>query len=414
MERYSLYQLNEYIRRVVALNFQNPVWIEAEIASIGQSRGHIYLDLVEKHPDHFDILAKAQAVIWRKQFQELQKIHLFFQDFLQEGTFLPLKVEVNFHERYGLKLIVVDVDPSFAEGALSLKRKKIIQTLKRLNLLGLNSLLPLPKVLQRIAVISSEEAVGYIDLKSHLNQNPFGYDIQTTLFPASVQGMFAEKEILRKLKEIQNTSDRFDCVTIVRGGGAKLDLLAFDSLEIAKAVAQFPLPVISGIGHDVDQSVLDQTAHSALKTPTAVADFIIQHNFNFESKLLQMEAYLNNLTSHIIKKEEQLLQNLDRRLPLIASQGTQNQRRKIDRLENQMKLHLKLKLQQARFKLEELDRLHQLLDPQQLLKRGYSITTKENGTILSKNNLPLPGEQLRTMFDGGNLWSKVENLETNE
>ena len=220
---------------------------------------------------------------------------------MRAGLEVRVLVQPEYHQRYGLKLVVQDIDPAFTLGKLAGRRQENIQKLRTLDLLERNKNVPLPRVLQRIAVISSERAAGYRDFQTQLLENPFNYDFFAVLLPASMQGELVEKEVIQRLQEIERKKEQYDCIIIIRGGGAKTDLLAFDGLALSKAIAACSLPVLTGIGHDVDESVVDIVAHRALKTPTAVADFILHHNAAFEAELLEAQQYFVELIADILK-----------------------------------------------------------------------------------------------------------------
>ncbi|MFK7808972.1 MAG: exodeoxyribonuclease VII large subunit, partial [Saprospiraceae bacterium] len=293
---YSLYELNEYIRRIIALNVPRAIWLTAEIAQCNLSRGHLYLNLIQKNEETEDLMAKSDAVIWSTDVRRLKrKLGKDFQSLVQEGVEVKIAVRVDYNERYGMKLIVEDIDPVYTIGKMEMVRRETIATLEKENLMHKNKALELPSVLQRIALISSETAAGYQDFMTQLANNNYGYSFNVKLFPTAMQGKNTSPEVVQQLERI----DRFgayDCVVITRGGGAKLDLMAFDDYELNKAVANCKTPVISGVGHETDDSILDLIAKRSLKTPTAVAEFLINYNLQFESNLVHLgqQLYLNS------------------------------------------------------------------------------------------------------------------------
>src|SRR6188474_709634 len=281
---YSLLELNQYIRRVISLNFDEPLWIECEIGQASLSRGHWYVDLIQKEGNN--IVAQCQAAMWANVYAYLKrKSPIPPEDILKQGMAVKLKVNVDYHERYGLKLIIEDIDSSFTIGQLEMQRQAILKEIKERGLIRKNAETHLPVVLQRLAVISSDRAAGYKDFIKHIEDNLYGYDLHIDLFEAAMQGQQVESEILACLESIEAIVDQYDAVAIIRGGGGRTDLAAFDNLTLAIKVAHYPIPVLIGIGHEIDQSVLDLVAYSSLKTPTAVADFIIERNASFETEL---------------------------------------------------------------------------------------------------------------------------------
>ena len=276
LKTYSLSELTSFIRRVFALNLPEAVWVTAELGQVNESRGHYWLTLVEKG-EQDAIAAQLEGVIWASQLQLLQRNYgiKLLRDLLQDGMSIKLKVTTSFHPRYGLKVVVEDVDPSFTIGELERKRKAVLEQLAKEGLLQKNASLPFPVLPQRLAVISSETAAGLADFRQQLAQNPYGYQFRVRLFSAAMQGGNTSSEILTRLRQISSQGDSFDAVVIIRGGGGRTDLAAFDEASLCRAVAAYPLPVIVGIGHETDESVLDQVAARSLKTPTATATFLI-------------------------------------------------------------------------------------------------------------------------------------------
>lgn len=403
---YSLYELNEHLRRVIALNYQQPVWITAELMQVGVSRGHYYLDLVQKGEDG-EVTAQAQAALWASDFRRINgRFPLGLMALLQEGLELRLQIRPEFHERYGLKLIISDIDPEHTLGRLDQLRRQTIQALREEGLLERNRALELPPVLQRIAVISSETAAGLQDFRRHLEENAFGYRFDCRFFTAAVQGKNVEKEFLEVFSQIEAQKEAFDCVVIVRGGGAKLDLMAFDSVALCRAAAQMPLPLLVGIGHDIDETVLDMVAHSALKTPTAVADFLLQHNLLFESKVLEFGAAIEHFARNSLKFNQMELDRAETTLLFSARAQWQESGRQLDFLESRLP---ELAMQQVRnslFALEKIEALCESLDPELVLKRGYSITT-HNGKALKSISALQSGDLLETRLEQGMIQSRV-------
>lgn len=404
---YSLFDLNEHIRRVLALNFQQSVWIAAEIAQAGQSRGHFYLDLVQKGVGD-DILAQSQAVLWAGDYRKLRiAIGSGLDAVLREGLEVKMQVRVDFHERYGLKLLITDLDPAYTFGQLELRRRQTIQTLRELGLLERNRALPLPPVLQRIAVVSSEGAAGFQDFQAHLAKNPFGYQFDCQLFASAVQGKNAETELREALEQVALLSGRFDCVVIVRGGGARLDLAAFDGLELCKTVAQMPLPVFTGIGHDVDETVLDLVAHSALKTPTAVADFLLQHNLFFENDVLRLIESIRSFGEYHLQINHLELERLESVAQWSSRERLRAAAQRLDVMEENLPgLTLQLLRNQHRH-LEHADAICMAFHPESTLRRGYSLTLK-NGKVVTSATEVEAGDTLETRLREGVIHSRVK------
>ncbi|GAB4493565.1 MAG: exodeoxyribonuclease VII large subunit [Saprospiraceae bacterium] len=401
---YSLFDLNEHIRRALALNFQQPVWIAAEIAQAGQWRGHFYLDLVQKGADD-DIVAQSQAVLWANDYRKLRATFgLQLDAVLREGLEVKMQVRVDFHERYGLKLVIADLDPAYTFGQLELRRRQTVQTLRELGLFDKNRSLLLPPVLQRIAVVASEGAAGYQDFREHLEKNIFGYQFDCQLFASAVQGKNAETELYEALEQVALQHEKFDCAVIVRGGGARLDLAAFDGLELCKTVAQMPLPVLTGIGHDVDETVLDLVAYTALKTPTAAADFLLQHNLFFENGILRLAENIRAASDFILKINQLELERVEAATQFGSRECLRTATRHLDILEEKLPdFTLQILRNQNRF-LEQSEAICQAFDPASVLRRGYSLTLK-NGKVVTSAKDVEAGDVLETRLRDGVIWS---------
>lgn len=408
MTSYSLFELNEYIRRVLALNFPESVWIRCELSEVKCSRGHWYFQLVQKSDDNDEIRAQGHAVLWNRQFRSLEKkLGFGLHELLQEGREVLLLAKVEFHECFGLKLLIEDFDPAYTLGKLELKRRDTIRKLEQLNLITKNKGLALPPVIQRLAVITSETAAGYQDFRAQLAENSFGYSFYTQLFPTAVQGAQTEKEILAKLKLIQNSAHRFDAICIIRGGGGKLDLSVFDSYELSFAVAQCCLPVFTGIGHDVDETVIDLVAHSCHKTPTAVADFIVHHNLRFETVTVNLGQEIKMLTLQKIKSRELHLGQLWQEIDFRCKSNFRHQKMMLDYIGKEIPGCLRNILSKEKLKLENLEKSVEYLSPEAVLKRGFSLTLKDGKFITSAGQVNA-GDELKTILKDGIVASIVK------
>ena len=409
MEQYRLVDLNHYIRRAVALNFPEPVWISCELAQVNTSRGHVYLELVEKEEGGEQIIAQASAVLWHKQARLLKKkLSQTYPALLREGMSVLIQVEIDFHERYGFKYTIQDIDPTYTIGKLELKRQAILATLQKEDLLNKNKSIPLPDVIQRVAIISSEFAAGFQDFTHQINDNPYGFAISYRLFSASVQGEQAESDVLNRLQQIAKRKEQYDAVAIIRGGGARLDLAAFDSIKMARVIAGFDLPVLTGIGHETDDTILDKVVAYPLKTPTAVADFILYHNAKFE-------GFIDGVLQRIQGEVQRQITHLSDWLFGIKSvlwQAVNHKVRKKEHLlivaEKQISVWPQLLLREHKNTLEHMEKLNTLLDYQNTLRRGYSITT-QHGIPLRFMKEVDDVEELVTYLIDGVIKSKIKN-----
>lgn len=401
MESYSLYQLNEYIRRVIALNFREPLWIEAEISQIKNSRGNLYLELIEKDEDGDDIIAQTSAVIWYRNFKFIEKkLGDIVHDLLEDGTQVRIKCKVDHHERYGLKLVIEDIDPNYTYGKLELKKQEIISQLEEEGLTELNKGLLIPSVVQRIAVISSSGAAGYQDFKEQLSQNQYGYTFKIDLFDSAVQGVNVSSDTTAAIKEILGSKMNYHIVAIIRGGGSKLDLSGYDDYDIAKAVALSDLPFVIGIGHDIDTTVTDMVACVSLKTPTAVADFIIEKNMTYESRIVTSSTSLINSSRTLVKEQHQSLSLYKERLSQQTNSVIQEAMSSLDLIGHQMNSEVTLLLQHHNHHLDQASLKIDAVDPIKILDQGYSIVRKKGRSVFSADNLQKDDEVTIVLHDG--------------
>ncbi len=395
-QSYSLFELNEFIRQVLALNLSDGLWVRCELAQVKHSRGHCYLDVVEKSENGEAVIAQGQAVVWAMQLRSLrQKLGLEFDALLQEGMEVLMLVKVEFHERFGLKLMVQDFEPGYTLGKLALKRRETLLRLQKEGLLDKNKKLALPPVIQRVAILSSESAAGLKDFLNELSGNDFGYVFDFRLFPVAMQGAKVAEEVASELQNVSPT--HFDVVAIIRGGGSKLDLAAFDEYGICKNISQSPLPVLAGIGHEVDETVLDKVVHTSLKTPTAVAGFIIHHNLHFESRILQLGTEVRSLANMLLNEQNLMLQQLSHSVAQQTDSALQRQKMMLGFIGKELPNLLKNNIKTEFSKLDLLEKSVRFLGPDMTLKRGFSITLKDGKTIGNSRELK-PGDEIETIF----------------
>src|SRR5690606_4642205 len=276
------------------------------------------------------------------------------EDLLRPGLAVKLKVNVDYHERYGFKLIIEDIDPAFTIGQLAIQREAILQALSRKGLLDMNKRHALPVVIQRLAVISSSRAAGWIDFSEHLTSNRYGYAIRHVLFESAMQGQSVERDMLAAFDSIEARKEDFDAVAILRGGGGRTDLSVFDNQAVAERLAGFPLPVLVGIGHEIDQSILDVVAHSSLKTPTALADFIIEHNLAFDMRLERLSRVIRQAAEARITGEKRQLEALAADLRYAVHQSVWGRQMHLEQLRTGLAHARDNALRQATHRLERL------------------------------------------------------------
>ncbi|MEL6864415.1 MAG: exodeoxyribonuclease VII large subunit [Bacteroidota bacterium] len=413
MKSYSLYELNEFIRRVVALNLPEPMWVSCELVQVKASRGHIYLSLAQKGEGQTDTIARADAILWAREYQrQRRRLGKVIDQVLQEGVAVLLRIRVTYHEVYGLQMLVEDIDPAYTLGKLELQRQENIQVLREKGLLDRNRQINLPAVLQKIAVLSSEKAAGYQDFIRQLAENDLAYRFKTQLFSVALQGNRVAPEMIKRLAQIAQRAEDFDAIVIIRGGGARLDLMAFDDLALCETVAHFPIPVFTGIGHEIDETILDMVAHQALKTPTAVADFVINRNMYFESRIYELGQLAKELSIQQLHQKDYHLGQIAQQTAMGSQHLLRNAHRMLEFAEAELQQQIRFSLRQAHQRLEQLTFVSQLLSPEATLKRGYSMTYKNGQPLLSTKEVEV-GDQLETHLPDGQIKSQVIQNEEN-
>jgi exodeoxyribonuclease VII large subunit len=403
LETYSLFDLNEYIKRVISLNFQEPIWISCEIAQCKINRGNVYIDLVQQDNDE-TIIAQASAIIWYKSYLFLKnKLKDVVDQLLQAGTEVKIKVKVDYNERYGIKYVIEDIDPSYTLGQLEINRQRILDRLTSENLIHLNKEKSRPRVIKRIAIISSEEAAGYADFKKKISQNSYGYSYQLTFFAAAMQGANTEREVVAALEEINSESEKYDVIAIIRGGGSKLDLSYFDNYMIAKTIAGSRLPVISGIGHDIDLSITDLVANKHFITPTAVADFLIENNLHFESEIIDVLQAIGGLCSLILKDKQMAFQSMAHQLGELPRTILTKERQVLDQMNNDIQINKNHLLQKMKLSLLNFNTILELVKPEKIMQRGYALVKGKNGQFITTKSMANSEDEMQLLFIDGEV-----------
>ncbi|MEM9836747.1 MAG: exodeoxyribonuclease VII large subunit [Bacteroidota bacterium] len=401
MKTYTLSDFTLFIRRILALNMPESVWVSAELGQVNSSRGHIYLTLIEKDETGQRVVAQMEGMLWRSQQQQLQKQHgVSILKVFQTGMDVRLKVTADFHDRYGFKLVVEDADPAHTLGQLALKRQAILTRLQTGGYLQKNKDKKLPFFPQRLAIVSSETAAGYADFRQQLLRNPDHYYFDLQLFPAAMQGDAAPKEIMQALKNISRLARNFDAVVIIRGGGARMDLIAFDDEALCKEVAEHPLPVIVGIGHETDEVLLDHVAHLQLKTPTAVAAFLLDQSARLEGLSLQYASEIRRQVEQWLFQEQQRLTQQQQELNLATTNWLQGQHLRIDLMEKQLPQLVEQRFDFEARRLDQAALLVQALDPKTVLERGYAIV-QQKGKVISSTQAYEPDLPLQVRLKDG-------------
>ena len=420
----SLYELNSLVRDVISMSLPDSYWVEAELSEAREGYGgHCYMELIEKDEHSNTPIAKAHASCWRNRWMLLKpQFERVTGQRIHAGMKVLLKVHAQFHENYGFSWIVDDIDPTYTMGDMARKRMEIIQTLKEEGVFDLQKELKLPMFCQRIAVISSATAAGYGDFCNQLADNGYGLQFTTALFAATMQGEGVEQSVISALNRINEEWENWDCVVILRGGGATSDLSGFDTLALAENVANFPLPIITGIGHERDESVLDMISFQRVKTPTAAAAFLVDHLTEVYARIEDAQEAIVNYVKRRLQVERMKFERLSTQIPTLFSLVKVRQSNRLDQLLNRLKvkaeripadgLH-RLEMLEARLKepvarklereLHRIDMLSQRAiaqDPERLLSRGYSITLKDGKSIKDASQLKA-GDEIETRFAKG-------------
>lgn len=428
----SLLELNQKIKRTLEKGFLDNYWIKAEMSDVrvNASSGHCYLEFVEKEPLTGQLVAKVRGTIWARVFRMLKP---YFESetgqLFTSGIKVLVLVSVEFHEVYGLNLTVLDIDPTYTLGDIARRRLEIINKLKEDGIYEMNKELPMPLLPQRIAIITSPTAAGYEDFLDQLRKNKGGYVFYTKLFPAIMQGNKTEESIIAALDRIFNYRELFDVVVIIRGGGATSDLNSFDSYPLAANCAQFPLPIITGIGHERDDTIVDLVAHTRLKTPTAVAEYLIscleEEDFAIQDlkgriisgvidqvrdnqkELARLYRSLPALVKLNLEQAKSKLKGFTTKIPFSVSNVLVNERSVLERAKILLHDKTKTLLMGEKHYLINTEQFLRMASPEYILKRGYSLTTK-NGKIITRANDIAIGDKLTIRFFDGDVISKVE------
>ena len=480
-QQLSLSELQGRVKSSLEETFSMPIWVIAEISEMTVNRsGHCYLDLVETEQGTDTVIARCRATIWSYTYRMLKP---YFEtttgQVFTEGLKVLLQAKVEYHEVYGFSLNIRDIDPVYTLGDMARQRREIIRRLQEDGVFEMNKELELPMVPQRIAVISSPTAAGLQDFLDQLHNNPHQFVFYTKLFPAVMQGIEAPRSIMDALGQIYEYEQLFDAVVIIRGGGAQIDLACFDQYELAFHVAQFPLPVITGIGHDKDDTVIDLVAHTRMKTPTAVAEFLISGALRFSQELKELEKHFTELVNDQLEQNTNRLNDAADQLNRLVNQMivAQQNRLNIARIQLANRSAVFLKEQQSNLKqliigaknktnrfvtrqnhlldqsgnklnfifreqvlkrknllnqfghlikIRAIDQIRtekknissiqeklRLVDPQNILKRGYSLTLM-NGKIVKSVHLVKEGDLLETRLSDGIVESKVKGIANKE
>ena len=399
----DLFELQHRLKQGVESLFPNRIWVRAEVSAIkARNGGHCYMELSQSSDK--GLVAKSSAIIWSSKYRFIAP---YFESVtgspLQEGLVILVQVQVNYSELYGMSLIIDDINPEFSLGEKEQERQRTIERLQKEGLMGLQKELDLPLLPYRLAVISAEDAAGYRDFMRHIEENPYGFKVEPVLFPALMQGADCPSSIVAALDAIWDEMQEdaaecgtgqqcghYDAVLILRGGGAKLDLACYDDYSLSAAIAQYPLPVLTAIGHDQDYHVCDMVAHEFLKTPTALADYIVDLYAREDERISACESRIRLALNNRLYREEAVLDSLVARI----------------------KGGFTLKIAAMESALQVLQTRIQAADPRKILERGYTLAVDAEGVVLRGAMGRNVGDKVSVMFADGTLHTKVTEVVT--
>ena len=408
MEALSLYDLNALVRRSLEQCLPDEYWVQAELSDVRtNSTGHCYLEFIQKDPRSNNLIAKARGTIWANVYRLLKP---YFEESTGQafvsGIKVLVQVTVSFHELYGYSLTVQDIDPTYTLGDMARRRREILKQLEEEGVLTLNKELEMPVLPQRIAVVSSPTAAGYGDFCHQLKNNPRGFFFHTELFPALMQGDRVEESVLSALDAILNRQEDFDAVVIIRGGGATSDLSGFDTYLLAAACTQFPLPIITGIGHERDDTVLDSVAHTRVKTPTAAAEYLINCMDLAADELEVLISQLHESVRSRLTEEHRKLISYINRIPSAVVRRVSDAKLALLTTRKDISLAVQTSLSRQRHRLELLQQRLADASPEKILARGYSITLKD-GKVVKNAAMLNEEDEIITRFYRGEVASVI-------
>ncbi|MFA6811982.1 MAG: exodeoxyribonuclease VII large subunit [Bacteroidaceae bacterium] len=411
MKYISLYELNSLVKQSLEQALPDAYWVQAEVSDVRENaNGHCYLELIQKDSTGNSLVAKTRGYIWRDTFRLLKP---YFEkatgQTFTSGLKVLVQVTINFHSLYGYGLNILDIDPSYTLGDMARRRHEILMQLEEEGVLNMNKELEMPMLPQRIAIISSATAAGYGDFSDQLQQNTHGFYFYTELFSAVMQGNKVEQSILSAFDKINARLDEFDVVVIIRGGGATSDLSGFDTYLLAAACAQFPLPIITGIGHERDDTVIDSVAHTRVKTPTAAAELLIHCLTDVEDRLKNLSTRLQEGVLSILDKNKEKLSKIKATIPSLVSQRLSNARIRLISIKKDLYQVTTALLSHEHHRLAMHKQKITDASPERLLKRGYSITLKDGKPITDASKI-IAGDRLITKLSKGNILSTVNEI----
>ncbi len=383
IKSYSLLELNTYIKRILALNFDQDIWVKAEILSLSIKKGHYYLTLIQKEEGSNEIVAQINATIWSTEAQRIKKTNPDLDSYFISGHEVMLGGVPIFHEKFGLQLRISSIDTAFTRGALDQKKEELFTRIKSEKLHEINKMLELPLAYRNIAIISSANAAGYIDFTSHIQNNIYNLRFGLHLFDSVMQGINIETEILKSMDQLLSANMKFDALIIIRGGGSKVDLAGFDNYNLANKIANYPIPVFTGIGHDIDFSSLDLVANKYFKTPTAVAEYFIETNIGFLSDIQVKVKKILNVAQTAFTHINYDLQSILKTIRSTSKNKLTEFKYNLDITKGKIYQSVQIKINHSQYSLQSIKEKINLQNPLEVLKKGYVIVVQNNKKIKS-------------------------------
>lgn len=404
---FTLLEVTKSIQRTLADRYKSLYWIKAEMNKLNHYKhsGHCYPELVEKKEGK--ILAEIRSILWKSDFERINSSFIkLLNEPLRDGITILFQAGISYDPLHGLSLRIVEIDPTFVLGELEREKKESILKLQQEDLFDANKRLPFPIIPKRLAIISVETSKGLSDFYKIINNNPWGYKIETTLYPALLQGDKSIPSIIKQLAVIAERTDAYDAVAIIRGGGGEVGLSSYNNYHLAKAIAIFPIPVLTGIGHSTNETVSEMVAYKNAITPSELADFLIQKFHNFSLPLDQLQEQLMFLSKNKFSQERIKLQEFAQALSWSSKNRLQQEKHNINILSQRLQLFSQHFLKEQNASLENIARLIKMADPSQLLKRGFSITRVNGKAVQSISDVQI-GDNIETILIDGTIQSQV-------
>ncbi|MCI0921524.1 exodeoxyribonuclease VII large subunit [Sphingobacterium rhinopitheci] len=404
---FSLLEVTKSIQKTISDRYKSLFWVKAEMNKLNHYKhsGHCYPELVEKKDGK--IVAEIRSILWKSDFERVnaQFIKLLNEP-LRDGITIYFQAGISYDPLHGLSLRIVDIDVSFVLGELEKEKKESIFRLQEEGLFDANKRIPFPLIPKRLAIISVETSKGLSDFYKIINNNPWGYKIETTLYPALLQGDKSIASIIKQMAVIAERTDQYDAVAIIRGGGGEVGLSSYNNYHLSKAIAIFPIPVLTGIGHSTNETVSEMVAYKNAITPSELADFLIQKFHNFAIPLDNAQKQLILAINNLFHTERSKLQNAVQTINWSSINNIKSEQHQISLLAQKLQLYSEHFIKQQHHELDNLSRLIKMADPHLLLKRGFSISRKNGKAITSKEEINI-GDEIETLFVDGLVTSTV-------